>query len=287
MSDKLSLPTKRLALRIAQGLESGKIRVTGAAREIAAAGFGDLRANWLILRPSAQELIRQWLLNAHGIDWKTSPEAWRNSTRTKASTLANDEKLGARPVAAEFIQIKPIGERQVTLNGVPLSLPPESHVELPASAVDSLDAEWLLVTENLETFHCLHQLVLQGLPDAPVLAVFRSQPSRPKGLQWAASWSERHGVPIAFFCDLDPAGLVMAQKGAAAMLPDLDALSSRKGLHRLFNDQQRELVSLRRTIDQESPLNPWLSFLEERRSGYTQEAVAGAGITFTWIPLND
>lgn len=287
MSDKLGIHVKRLALRIAQGLESGVLKPSRGSRELARIGFGQLRGNRVVLHPEAQDMVQKWLRNAHGIDWKTSPDAWRDSSRTEAAQLSNDEKLGSRSVAVDFIQVKPVGNGPVTINGIPVALPPEAHIELPATAVESLDAQWLLVTENLETFHRLHQVDLKGLPNSPGLGVFRSQPARPRGLQWATEWANARGVPLAFFCDLDPAGLLMARHGDAALLPDVKAMDTLKGLPRLFFNQDGAMKALRALVGENSVLYPWRQLLETRRTGFTQEAMVAAGITFEWVSLND
>jgi hypothetical protein len=272
------------ALKVAQTLET-EFRVTVGLTELANRGLGQIsRHRYLIDRPG-RKALRAWLAS-EGIMWST-PVSALNGDRIETARVVTNEKVGRAPDALRRVRLVAMGGG-VTLNGSELPVIEGAFLTMPMDMVRDVRAEHLLLVENKAAFESLHH-VAGAFDRKAVLAVYRGDPETPYGQRWACATAESFGIALSAYMDFDPAGMAMGvSSGATQMLLPLPAeLELLQGSAVDFRNQYISWESVKKQSSPTDPLAPWVSLLNKRKAGFTQERLIAHQVQHRWVKLHE
>lgn len=223
--------------------------------------------------------------------WGINPTTYNSSqlSRSELGLQRVSEKKSSLTIFNQFACIKPLNGCP-KINGIPLLVPNKSHLNVRPQDVQKIEANALLVVENLETF--VEQLdcknVTALLPE-DTLAIFRGSPQFGGNMELLAkSWSHKFSLPRIGFYDYDLSGLIKAseQNFTSIILPIRQHIEqiNLKGNSEDFFRQENEIFS---KFSGKTPA--WLklhsTFFQSRGGSFTQERLIAHGVEFYLHPL--
>lgn len=221
--------------------------------------------------PEDYDRARQ-LLEAEGVPVVALPPG---ASRADAAVHRGmSEKSGTRAPHAGSIAIKALGA--CSFDEQPLWTPPRGYLVCDATVAARVQADRLLLVENLETFREIERYAWIERGAHRVLVVFRGD--QMFSVRSSRELLDLRDEPVWAFVDFDPAGL-----GIAAGLPRLERLvlpPLAMLATRLKGPRSTELYE--RTCGQWAPLLEQIQFSElrsawqlmrQRRGGLAQEAM--------------
>ncbi len=270
------------ALKVAQSYEP-EYPATKGLRDLASRGMGEIVANRYRVTRGNRKDIREWL-GHQDIDWRM-PAGGFSGDKIAAAGLAVNEKLGRPEGSTARVWVTALGE-DVRLNGQTLPIIDGAYVSIAMNSMTDLQAAMVVLVENKAAFTGLYRV--QGdFQRRGVLGVYRGDPTIPHGQLWARLVCTQYDIPLAAYCDFDPAGLDIALTSGArmALLPDLDALSELEGSPEDFRNQHIQWQRLR-ALGDTHPLGRHADHLGKTTHGFTQERLIAHGITHQWLSLD-
>lgn len=246
---------------------------------------GNVRGNQLILTRLDVTLVRQWL-DRQGIDPDVGVPEGLGRTGLAAHQI--DEKLGAEPTAEHhrLLGLAPAGARPPVIDGVFFESKLPGYRTMSCDESCAVEADWILMIENYETFVLLANAPDRLGRDGAGLIVFRSSPHLPYGMRWAVVIAAHNEIPLWHAPDVDPAGLswTVGLGLAGVWVPTIESLDRLPANRALFDQQWRYVEQLEARVRERFPaLLPWVEDVCARQAGFTQESAFAAGVPFTWV----
>lgn len=278
-------PTRRdiqQALKVAQS-SSLRFRANQSLAALSGRGFGHVTNDEFRISRGERRRLKQWL-SQQGITWQT-PWSTFDGDRLQTAEAAINEKLAKAGATESRILV-------ATWGGGPLinkQRVPDwegGYVSATTASLSAIECDCVLIVENFAAFTALHK-VTGDLGRKRILAVYRGDPERSSGLSWARDIAGRAGIPLVAYVDFDPAGLAIAlQVGAeAVLLPRLSALDTVQGSGEDFTNQHIQWEQLKK-MAVGPDLQPYITEMETRRQGFTQERMIGLKVPHQWVELN-
>jgi len=230
--------------------------------------LGQIQGSYFLFTQEDSDLARRMLVN-EGLPLQPASEPLRRSEAAHRNPAK--EKSGTLAPHANSVAVKN-ANGHCTLGGYPICNP--GYQVLTADQAAAVDADVLLVVENLESFRFLERVRWIDYQGLSVLAVFRGDNTF-KGsaaLEVIASSS----LPVWAYFDFDPAGLGMASRLPRLqrlLLPPHEPLTEaaqRANQVHLFSDQRQQWEQTLETDLHPLIAEPW-GLLKRLKKGLAQE----------------
>ncbi len=154
------------------------------------------------------DLVRQMT----GLDLRKSTlEKFAQLSRSEALAHSRREKWAGRAVSGQRLALKALPGRPLGLNEKAVELLTQSHLDIAAESIESLEHDSILLIENYECFDRLERLnwTLGECFENP-LVMYRGDPNTSRAdaaNEFLRVWKR----PVLAMVDIDPAGLLIAQ----------------------------------------------------------------------------
>ncbi|WP_404667140.1 hypothetical protein [Roseateles asaccharophilus] len=206
------------------------------------------------------------------------------ASRADAAAYAGmSEKFQSAPPSTDSLCVRFLGDCR--LNGQPMQTAPGCYQVLTAEVAQRIQAEQLLVIENLETFRQLESypwvVDAIGGGETQVMVLYRGDRDRSVGEM--SDFIARRSEPTAVFFDFDPAGLGMAAKVprmSHLLVPDRGWLEMGLEGARAVSLYAASVGQWQSFLDgcaDERIASAW-SLMKSRRAGMAQEGMRDAPI---------
>tara|TARA_R110000737_G_scaffold351893_1_gene395592 strand:- start:951 stop:1814 length:864 start_codon:yes stop_codon:yes gene_type:complete len=228
------------------------------------------------------------LLTKQGINPKTYSSA--KGSREQRGLEQTREKKGARSIMPSPVCFKPLSGTP-SINGQSLALPLLGHLQIDAEAVLSVETEFVLIVENLETFVNLHRINLEGLPRT-VLAIWRGGPvghiSTPNTEKLVQQWQKNNRFKIAGYYDYDLQGFILTARKMfnALVLPEPGHLEGIIGNSEDYNKQEDGSIRQQTRLSDFPWLHEHIKYIKDRKESFTQERLMGFNRKLFWRNVN-
>ncbi len=215
------------------------------------------------------------LLSAHGVtmdQWLKKP-----SDRADACITGVSEKVGTKGIRRDDVVIKALTPG-CTLAGVEIPTGLPGHIVVPWSDAILIQADAMLVVENLETVKQIHRYRWMNDHDIGKLRVFvlfRGDPEN--GADVANKVVEGRSDPVWSFPDFDPAGLGLASKlprlcGLVLPWEQLESIVKKRQLTDLYHDQVGQWRNTLDGLEHPDFKKAW-ALMKSLKLGVNQEAL--------------
>lgn len=252
-------------------------------------GVGTLNASKKTYRynPSDIKTLRA-LLEQSGINSGT--EVNFGASRNETAIFSVKEKNNAKPVFPTPIAIKVL-EPGAKVNGDELLNPPLAHTQIDFDDIQSIEAKYLILVENLETFKKIHEVDLSGSTSG-YLFIWRGGPfsklSIPNTEKQAASFSTKFRVPLIYFGDYDLKGISIGldlKKATGIILPNLTEVKAQAliGDRDAYQDQLEEFSRRKENLLEHKGTREYFEYLMQIEQSFTQERLSAFNVTHSII----
>lgn len=269
-----------LAIKIARS-SPARYRATKAGQKLLELGFGTPIDGQMQFDRLSIDRLRQWLAN-QDIAW-IEPSAGTGSRIDRAAVSVH-EKTGAQNISRNWVRLKPL-TGMLLVNGDAVSVPVGAHIEINADLILSIDADVVVVIENLEAFESSHALDDLWRTGLNVMAIYRGDPRSGNAM---SVLSRLRMQPVRWgvcaYCDFDPAGIEIA----LSFRPDDIVLPVLSSLHDVVGnkaDFMNQAAIANRLDNGSHALHDWIAFLRARQEGFTQERLIAKRVELQLVNL--
>jgi hypothetical protein len=215
------------------------------------------------------------LLLAHGI----TPDQLLNkaSDRADACITGVSEKAGTKSIRGDDVVLKPLTPGCL-LGGtlLPVGLP--GHLVMPHADAAAIDADGILVVENLETVNQIHRyrwIFDHECAKLRVFVLFRGDSVNKADA--AIKVLEARNDPVWSFPDFDPAGLGFASKlprlqGLVLPWEEIEAITRKRQLTHLYDKNVGQWGNTLDALDRPDFKKAW-ALMKSLKLGLNQEAL--------------
>lgn len=195
----------------------------------------------------------------------TNIESWKELGRAESLSLGRNEKFATRAVGEGRLRVKTLPGRILQVAGGIWSLPERADLGMDLGTI--LDKEIrhdaLLIIENLQTFHDIHQVnldVMVNLPAHDPLVVFRGDAQGGAQVDAVHALVRYTKFPVFAFVDFDPAGLLIAlnlprlNEVLAPSLQDLAEIIQSQGIASRYLEQVAAAPHVQKQIQADARL---------------------------------
>lgn len=261
--------------------EDDRFQLTSTLQRLVDDGIGTKCGKSVYFSQKDRDEMRKWL-EAKG--YSVEQVDLSRLSRGERLSLTPNEKAGNEAVKRRRISVKALAGGALILDGQPIMLPAESHLDADwHRVVGKLGHGCVMVVENYECFNRIHEITFRlPIEYRSPLVVYRGD-SYESRLDNVLTFLAEAKLPVLAFVDADPAGMVIAANlpGLVGVVaPDLHILegqlaSPQTGRRDLFADQYASVQNALHEIAQDSPCRPVLDLILKHRSGVVQERWIG------------
>ncbi|MBL1319704.1 MAG: hypothetical protein COA63_001405 [Methylophaga sp.] len=290
----LSKPAIKIAMDIIQNGVRQKNKTVAAKYLSSKFGIGKYnQAQKCYLYNSGDVDTLKIILSAEGIDYANILSF--SGSRNDVAIDHVDEKHSREAVFASPVCIKVLTEG-CEINNIKLTPFGLGHIQINIPDVNLIDADHLILVENLETFKRLNDVILPSMPEK-TLYLWRGGPTQKNGAKLsianteklAKKWKTQFQLKTGYFGDYDLKGISIGveAKSDFLLLPDISEVQSKKikGNTTLYNKQIEEFTLKRNQIVKYKSLEEHVCFIENMEVGFTQERMSAHHIPHSWITL--
>lgn len=261
--------------------ESERFAWTATLQRLIDDGIGTKRGKSVYFNQKDRDEMRKWLA-AKG--FSTERVDLAELSRGERLKTTPNEKAGNHAVKRHRISVKTLSGQALVLDGKPLVLPNESHLDVDwTKVVSQFGHRCVMVVENYESFNRIHETSFKlPVEYRSPLVVYRGDPYESRADNVLRFLAEVK-LPVLAFVDADPSGIVIAASlpGFIGLVtPELETLerqlaSPQTGRRDLFRDQYPNVQTVLDGIDHDSPCRQILDLILRHRSGVVQERWIG------------
>lgn len=290
----LSKPAIKIAIDIIQNGIRQKNKTVATKYLSSKFGIGKYnQAQKCYLYNSGDVSTLKIILSAEGIDYANTLSL--SGSRNDVAIGHVNEKHSSEAVFASPVCIKVLTEG-CEINNTKITPSGLGHIQINMSDVNLIDANYLVLVENLETFKRLDDVLLPSMPEK-TLYLWRGGPTQKNGAQLsipnteklAKKWKTQFQLKTGYFGDYDFKGISIGveAKSDFLLLPDISEIQGRgvKGNMALYDKQIEEFTLKRNQTVKYKSLEEYVCLIEDMKVGFTQERMSAHHISHFWVTL--